>query len=500
MVPRRFFWLFDLFILSAAFLTAYRLTPTTVKAFAPGGFLYAPWIQEVFTPYPWTGELPPLTDYLWVSVVTAPVALVAMGMLSGYKPLLYQSRVRIVVSSFAAPMIGLSVVALILYALKNPEWSRIFIFSFGLLAAVGLCLYRLGLRRYFAFRRAAGYYARNVLVIGLPAVIEWMARYFSKHVSATDYRLLGYLGACSDQPAISSPPDGKDTSTQVRFLGGAEKLGDLLIHRPIHEVIAVLPTSGGEWLTRVIQDCDFFRVTLRIVPQALLVDELRDLHAAYRFGPLHLPAIALMPPHFDQDALFFKRLFDIAVSATLLVLLLPLFGLVAIAIKITTPNLPILYHWRVVGQNGVPFTGYKFTTMVVDADDRKAALMSQNEMNGPVFKIKHDPRVTVLGHVLRKYSINELPQLWSVLKADMSLVGPRPAGPHELERYEFWHKRKLCIRPGITCLWQVRGRNKISNFDDWVRMDLEYIDNWSLWLDFKILVRTAFVVLAGTGS
>ena len=138
--------------------------------------------------------------------------------------------------------------------------------------------------------------------------------------------------------------------------------------------------------------------------------------------------------------------------------------------------------------------------MFADADERKADLMAQNIMDGPVFKMDHDPRVTPLGRFLRKFSLNELPQLWSVLKGDMSLVGPRPAFKHELDRYEFWQKRKLSIRPGITCLWQVRGRNKIRKFDDWVRMDLEYIDNWSLWLDFKILFRTIWVVLSGTGS
>jgi lipopolysaccharide/colanic/teichoic acid biosynthesis glycosyltransferase len=202
----------------------------------------------------------------------------------------------------------------------------------------------------------------------------------------------------------------------------------------------------------------------------------------------------------DSDALFVKRVFDLVVSGILLVLLSPLFLVVAVVIKITTPKLPVFYPWRVVGQKGVEFTGYKFTTMYPDADERKNDLMDQNEMTGPVFKIKNDPRITPLGRILRKFSINELPQLWSVFKGDMSLVGPRPAFRHELERYEFWHKRKLSVRPGITCLWQVRGRNKISNFDDWVRMDLEYIDNWSLWLDFKILARTAWVVIAGTGS
>jgi lipopolysaccharide/colanic/teichoic acid biosynthesis glycosyltransferase len=121
-------------------------------------------------------------------------------------------------------------------------------------------------------------------------------------------------------------------------------------------------------------------------------------------------------------------------------------------------------------------------------------------MEGPVFKIKNDPRVTSIGRILRKYSLDELPQLWSVLKGDMSLVGPRPAGPHELLGYESWQRRKLSIKPGITCLWQVNGRNHISRFDDWVKMDLAYIDNWSLWLDLKILVKTIPSVISGRGA
>jgi lipopolysaccharide/colanic/teichoic acid biosynthesis glycosyltransferase len=162
----------------------------------------------------------------------------------------------------------------------------------------------------------------------------------------------------------------------------------------------------------------------------------------------------LRPREFESEALFLKRLFDIVVSAVLLLLVAPLFLMIALAIKLTTPRLPVFYPWRVVGQQGRIFTGDKFTAMDADLDPR----------------------------------------------TNMSLVGPRPAFPHELERYEFWHKRKLSVRPGLTCLWQIRGRNKISNFDDWVRMDLEYIENWSFWLDIRILARTAWVVIAGTGS
>jgi exopolysaccharide biosynthesis polyprenyl glycosylphosphotransferase len=283
-------------------------------------------------------------------------------------------------------------------------------------------------------------------------------------------------------------------------LGNIRDLGDLLVHKPIEEVIVIYPDSGGDWLEQVIKDCDYLDVTLRIIPEALLLSGCRNLHKLYRSDALRLPTIVLTPRHWESEAVFAKRLIDTFVSITSLILLSPLFILIAIAIKITTPQLPVFYPWRVVGKNGVEFTGYKFTTMVANADDLKADLMSRNEMDGPVFKIKDDPRITPIGRFLRKFSLNELPQLWSVLKGDMSLVGPRPAFRHELERYEFWHKRKLSIRPGITCLWQIRGRNKISNFDEWVKMDLEYIDNWSLWLDLRILVRTFWAVIRGTGS
>ena len=130
----------------------------------------------------------------------------------------------------------------------------------------------------------------------------------------------------------------------------------------------------------------------------------------------------------------------------------------------------------------------------------KEKLLQKNEMKGPVFKIRNDPRVTSIGRFLRKYSLDELPQLFSVLKGDMSLVGPRPVFPHELKKYKNWHRRRLSIKPGMTCLWQVSGRNQINDFDEWARLDLEYIDNWSIWLDFKILFKTIFAVLSGKGA
>lgn len=193
-----------------------------------------------------------------------------------------------------------------------------------------------------------------------------------------------------------------------------------------------------------------------------------------------------------------KRLLDITVTTLGIVVFFPFLLMIGLLIKLTSQG-PIIYKWDVIGQGGKPFRGYKFRTMVENADEIKYQLLDRNEMDGPVFKMKADPRITPVGHILRKFSLDELPQLWSVLKGDMSLVGPRPAGPQEWEQYEPWQRRKLSVTPGITCLWQVSGRNKISDFDEWVKLDLEYIDHWSLWLDFKILVKTVFTVLQGTG-
>jgi lipopolysaccharide/colanic/teichoic acid biosynthesis glycosyltransferase len=194
-----------------------------------------------------------------------------------------------------------------------------------------------------------------------------------------------------------------------------------------------------------------------------------------------------------------KRGIDIFAAGLTLVVLTPLFLLIAALIKFSSRG-PVFYEWRVLGKRAKPFTGYKFRTMVVGADRLKDDFLDRNEMSGPVFKIRNDPRVTPLGRWLRKYSIDELPQLWSVLKGDMSLVGPRPPAPEEFVRFVGWQRAKLAVTPGITCLWQVSGRNEISDFDTWVRLDLEYIQSWNLAADLKILLRTLPAVLSGRGA
>jgi exopolysaccharide biosynthesis polyprenyl glycosylphosphotransferase len=195
-----------------------------------------------------------------------------------------------------------------------------------------------------------------------------------------------------------------------------------------------------------------------------------------------------------------KRLLDITASALLLILTSPAMLLVALAIRLTSPG-PIIFSQNRSGLHGRSFRMYKFRTMVTNAEQARAELEDRNEMSGPVFKVKNDPRVTPLGVLLRRTSLDELPQLWNVLRGEMSMVGPRPLPLYETANFgDFTQRRRMSVRPGLTCLWQIRGRNRITDFKDWVRLDLEYIDQWSLWLDLKILLRTVPVVLLGWGA
>jgi exopolysaccharide biosynthesis polyprenyl glycosylphosphotransferase len=225
---------------------------------------------------------------------------------------------------------------------------------------------------------------------------------------------------------------------------------------------------------------------------------------------------ALTRPQFDQFAghpllvyrstpdaswqLAAKRMIDMLGSAALLVLLSPILLVVAALISLTMGS-PVIFSQKRNGLYGKPFTMYKFRTMISNAEQQRDELVNFNLMKGPVFKVDKDPRVTPLGRWLRRNSIDELPQLWNVLKGEMSLVGPRPLPVYETANFDdFSQRRRMSVRPGLTCLWQISGRNEITDFDQWVELDLKYIDNWSLWLDFKILLLTLPVVLFRKGA
>lgn len=280
-----------------------------------------------------------------------------------------------------------------------------------------------------------------------------------------------------------------------KILGTFKDIHLVLRSHPVDEVIIMVSTRRLGEVREVLETCEREGVQVRIIS-----DFLGKIAKKFRAEVIYgLPVISIGYIPENQLASLVKRGMDIVISLLSLIFAAPLFLVIAAGITLTSPG-PVFYEWNVIGFNKKPFKSWKFRTMVMGADDMKAQLSHLNEMKGPVFKITNDPRITPIGRFLRKFSLDELPQLVSVLKGDMSLVGPRPAGPHELERYESWQRRKLSIKPGITCLWQVNGRNKIINFDEWAKLDLEYIDNWSLWLDCKILLKTIPSVISGKGA
>ena len=270
----------------------------------------------------------------------------------------------------------------------------------------------------------------------------------------------------------------------------------MLAAQPVDEVFISLPIDRyGQLIESVVEICQEQGIVVRVQPDL----SLRTFVKPYVGEFNGVPFVTVRSVPRDGWPLFIKRLIDVIGGAALLVGLVPLLALVALLIKIDSPG-PILFRQERIGLNKRRFQLLKFRTMVVGADQQQHGMEQLNEAKGPVFKIKDDPRITGLGKFLRRFSIDELPQLFNVLKGDMSLVGPRPLPVRDVDRINVrWHKRRFSVKPGITCLWQVNGRSDVS-FDRWVQMDLEYIDKWCLGLDMRILIRTVPVVLRGSGA
>lgn len=278
--------------------------------------------------------------------------------------------------------------------------------------------------------------------------------------------------------------------------GGVGQLVELLHEKvPNGVILAAKHTYFGD-IEQTIQACE-----LEGVEVWLLADFFKPQISQTTLDDFRgRPVLVFRSAPDDSWPRLIKGAMDIGGAAVALLLLSPLFLIVALLIRVTSTG-PVFFRQLRCGLNGQPFSMYKFRSMVTDAEQRKHELAAFNEMDGPVFKVSHDPRVTPVGRFLRKFSIDELPQLYNVLRGEMSLVGPRPLPVDEVRRFDdLAHRRRLSVKPGLTCLWQIKGRNNVTNFREWVRLDLEYIDNWSIWLDFKILFMTIPVVLRGTGA
>ena len=278
--------------------------------------------------------------------------------------------------------------------------------------------------------------------------------------------------------------------------GGIERLVKMLHERAVNGVILNAKHTYFGQIEKAIQACEIEGVEAWLVADFFQTQISRTSFDDFYGRPV---LVFRSAPEASWQGVA-KQLLDLVGALCLILVLSPLFVVVALIIRFTSPG-AILFKQQRCGLNGQPFTMLKFRSMVNDAEQRKDELAFLNEMDGPVFKVTNDPRVTPIGKFLRKYSIDEFPQLFNVLRGEMSLVGPRPLPVDEVERFDDpAHRRRLSVKPGLTCLWQISGRNNVKDFKDWVRLDLEYIDNWSFWLDLKILWRTIPVVVIGTGA
>lgn len=299
-------------------------------------------------------------------------------------------------------------------------------------------------------------------------------------------KVLGYL-------AFDREPG--DPRLDAPVLGPVSDLERVLSERALDEVyFAEHAVREGKAIQEAIATCERFGTPFALPASEFRMNRARPADRdAIRDGYIHFVTVENKP---WQSAL--KRVFDIVVSSVLIALLSPVLVAVAAAVKLTSRG-PVFFRQTRVGLHGRQFHMLKFRSMVEGAEKMRAALESQNEQSGPVFKITRDPRITAVGRFIRKLSIDELPQFFNVLRGEMAIVGPRPPIPSEVAQYEPWQRRRLSIRPGITCLWQVSGRNDIS-FEKWMYLDMQYIDHWSLALDIKLILKTIPAVLHGRGA
>jgi exopolysaccharide biosynthesis polyprenyl glycosylphosphotransferase len=469
-------FLLDLALVAAAFVAAHWLRSMLLPELAPGTF---------------RSTLYPLDSYLPL----LPVALVVWGLL-----LLRSRRYR---SHRVVPLLreawevlqvtgaALVVFTLLLYALRLDERllpddrvSRTWLLVFAGLAGVLLLAEKLLLRILARYVRSRGLNYRTLLIVGTGAAGQAITRSIAEH-GWWGFRVLGFVEVNGgDRTTIAGLP----------VLGRARDVPRIVQENSVDDVVFAVARRDLDELEdlflglheqgiRTFFAIDFF-------PHAKARAELSELDGVPLLTFSTAPTSALL--------LAGKRALDLALSSFVLLLSLPLILGVAVAIRLSSQG-SVLFRQTRCGLNGRRFTLYKFRTMVEGAEERLAELQHLNEMDGPVFKVRRDPRVTRLGRLLRKFSLDELPQLWNVLRGDMSLVGPRPPIPEEVARYERWQRRRLSMKPGITCLWQVNGRNELG-FRSWIELDLQYIDSWSLSLDLKILLKTIPVVLSGRGA
>jgi exopolysaccharide biosynthesis polyprenyl glycosylphosphotransferase len=422
----------------------------------------------------------------WRVILQSPAALAmaysALWIVVLWLHGLYRPRARWTIRSeglaIARATVVLALLTLsVLFVFRLPDVSRLYLLALFPSQWLVTLTTRIALRFGFEQLRRRGYNVRYVLIVGAGERAQSFAAKLEAH-RELGLRILGFI---DDAP--------QPLRTGWSHLGTFNDLEAILHREVIDEVAICLPYSDWDRMNAIAHICEEEGKIVRVP-----VDMLDRTLAAGRFEELDgTPVYSLVSGPDRAAALFVKRIVDVAVSAVLLVVLSPVLAALAVAVRLREGS-PVLFRQRRVGLHGRSFEVLKLRTMTLDAEERYAELVDQSDPRA--FKLTDDPRITPIGRFLRRSSLDELPQLWNVLKGEMSLVGPRPAPPREVEGYDLWHRRRLSMKPGITGLWQVTARRS-QGFDDRANLDLSYIDRWSLWLDMKILARTIPAALEG---
>jgi exopolysaccharide biosynthesis polyprenyl glycosylphosphotransferase len=459
----------DVVLTAASFLLAHQFRSHLLPALLPETF---------------PRGLYPLRDYLPLLPVILALWAVLLAALRQVSPGRIFSLTREVALVIRAVVMGVLLVAATGYLFRLQFVSRPFLLLFGVVNVLALSTARVLERRTSWGRRLVEAPERVVVIVGCGEDAIRMAERIESH-TAWGVSLLGLVDA-----------DGCGQERIGRFpvVGSVDDLAGLLTREVIDEVVLAVPTRQLGELEALLLHCQELGVRVRVALRPF--SHLQPHLELETLDGVPLLTFSTMPT--ATLALFTKRVIDVSVSLLGILLSLPLWPLIAVAITVSSRG-PVFFRQVRCGLRGRRFVLLKFRTMVEGAEGLRDGVAHLNVMDGPVFKAPNDPRVTRVGRILRRSSLDELPQLWNIFTGDMALVGPRPPIPDEVERYLPWQRRRLAMKPGLTCLWQISGRAELD-FATWMELDLAYIDNWSLWLDFKILALTVPAVLRGRGA
>jgi exopolysaccharide biosynthesis polyprenyl glycosylphosphotransferase len=407
-----------------------------------------------------------------------------MGKFGFYSDKRFPSTWTMVRSLFMAVAMGFFVLSAGVILLGIKPFSREYLVIHFLAALVVLTFTRVILYYYLDHRARDSFNSRQILLVGNGERVTAVGDALNKQRS-WGHQVAGCLCEGAQACGSGSMPD----------LGGMDDFDRVLHDRQIDEVIFALPKGSSLDLAKYLKKCKSLGVAVRIVP-AMFDPSEPSLRVETVQG---IPTLTDYAAFRSASGLLYKKILDLTAGLAGFVLFLLMYPVIGLAIKLDSPG-PVLFKQTRIGMHGRRFMLYKFRSMTADADGQKERLIAKSEMNGPIFKMADDPRITRVGRFLRRTSLDEFPQFINVLKGEMSLVGTRPPTPEEVAQYEDWHWRRISIKPGITGLWQISGRNKITDFAEVVRLDLQYIDGWLFRRDLVILWKTIWVVLARKGA